>query len=160
MTPRESLFHLATAVNHSGYDDAVRDLYLSEISGYDSRDVEAACKTLGRTSQWWPKLVELRTAIHEARTARVTVTRGADSLAKTHACRLCGDAKWLLLDCSGPPARECGRGEKGRTIVVQSGDGKKRDVYVGSCQYAHVYSKRCSCHPSAAHNPLQPATTA
>lgn len=142
MTPQESLVEMAIALNYGGLDDNTQTLYIREIAHFDSRDVTAACQRLSRTSQWWPKLFELRTAIQEESAKRERITRGADDPERTFRCGKCFDGGWIIVDCSGPPQRECGRQFKG--INRPSEDGK-RLYHEGSCHAPHTYAVRCTC---------------
>jgi hypothetical protein len=144
VTPRDALQELALAVNHTGYDAGVEELYAREIASFDSRDILAACRQLARTSQWWPKLVELRLEIGRQREYRINLTANADDPGQGFIkCKSCEDTGYLFRQCSGDDQRTCGR-TKDRQDIKNPKTGNYSHT-IGTCRYPHNYVEECEC---------------
>lgn len=144
MTPFQAITDLARATGAGRLEDGTVELYLREVAGMDSRDVEHGCRELARTSTWFPKLADVLHAVAVAKERRIALTFNQDSPEqRTMSCRMCEDVGYTLEQCSGNSQRSCGRGPE-KYDVTDPVTGKYSHT-IGSCKYPHAYARDCSC---------------
>lgn len=132
MTRETALIHLYKALN-TPFDIQQSGLIFSDTASFSAPVFIAACQTLARRCEFFPRLHEILAACRAERDSRAQDDRRGWTR-----CPTCQDVGWLIHDCPGGSGRVCGRTDESYWSNT------KPSYFVGVCHMRHTFTERCA----------------